>query len=59
MLSFEGGTLLVREIVTMLRSKDVIQRTNFILKYNTRSCVSNYSCTKEKEITFWLNLIYL
>ena len=26
MLSFEGGTLLLRETVTMLRSKDVIHR---------------------------------
>ena len=26
MLSFEGGTLLLREILTMLRSRDVIYR---------------------------------
>ena len=27
MLSFEGGTLLLREMVTMLRSKDVIPQS--------------------------------
>ena len=28
------------------------QRTSFVFMYDTCSCVGNYSCTKEKEITF-------
>ena len=58
MLSFEGGTLLLRERGTMWRSRDVILRKNrFILMYDTCSCVGNYSFTKEKYITFWLILV--
>ena len=56
MLPFESGIFLLREIVTMLRSRDVIH--SFILMDNTCSSVSNYSCTKEKGITFLLTLIY-
>ena len=27
--------------------------------YDTCSCVGNYSCTKEKGITFWLTFVHL
>ena len=47
MLSYDGGILLLREMMTMLRSRDVIQWTSFILMYDTYSCVSNYSCIKK------------
>ena len=40
-LSFKGGTLLLREMVTMLR-----------IRYEACSSVGYYSCTKEKVITF-------
>ena len=33
------------------------QRTRFILMYTTCSCVSNYSCTIGKSITFWRTLV--
>ena len=29
---------------------------NFTSAHSTYSCVCNYSCTKEKDITFWLTL---
>ena len=54
MLSFEGGTLLLKETVTMLKSRDVIYRgpASFLCMIHV-PVSSNYSCTKEKDITFF------
>ena len=54
-LSFEG-TLVLRETLTMLGCDP--QKTSWILTYDTSSRVGNYSCTKEKGITFRLTLLY-
>ena len=35
-----------------------IVKTSFILIYDTCSCVGNYSCTKEKALTFSLTFVY-
>ena len=52
MLSFEGGTLLLRETVTVQVEGCDPQRTSFILMYDTCSCVGNYTCPKQNGITF-------
>ena len=49
MLSFKGGTLLLREMVTMLEKGCDPLETSFILMYDTCSCVGNCSCTKKKH----------
>ena len=56
MLSFKGGTLLLREMVTMLRSRNVIHRGP-VSFWCMIHILGNYSFTKEKGITFWLTFI--
>ena len=51
LLSFEGGTLLLRETVTMLSSRNVIHRGPALFWYMIQIPVGYYSCTKEKGIT--------
>ena len=48
---------LLRETVTMLRSRDVIHRWPALFWCIRRSCVGSYFCTKEKGITFWHTLV--
>ena len=57
MLSFEGGTLLLRETVIMETYGCDPQRTSFILMYDTYSCVCYYTCPKENGIIFLLTYV--
>ena len=56
MVSFKIRTLLLSGDYVKKKECDP-QRTKLILMYDTRSCVGNYSCIKEKGITFWLTFV--
>ena len=58
MFSFEGETLLLRETGDYVEIEWCDQlSTSLIVMHDTYSCVGNYSCTKEKVITFSLTLM--
>ena len=60
MLSFEGRTLLVRETLTMLISRDVIHRgsASFLCMIHVLVSVI-IPVLKKKSITLWLSLVFL
>ena len=57
MVSFEGGTLLLREMVTMLRSRDMIHRRPTSFWYMILVPLSVIIPVLKKKTTFWLTLV--